>query len=173
MLPYFFLLVHQYFKFSFSIRYSNLINFFWSGRMCLGLYLHHPSMHVTISPFTSLPFLFLKTFFLILYLTFFLLKLSQKQQPLSPALNPRSLPAFPFLSLVFRPYTLSYSHLYTLIYFFLLNLRKKYFSPLKKFFSINKNELFWTESVVCILVYPQFFIILSDLPKRSTFSSHS
>ena len=118
--------------------------------MCLGLHLYHTSMHVIISPFTFLPFLPFKTSpFLIL--SFFLLKLSQNQPLLPLPLNPRSIPLFPFLSFAFRSNPLCHSHLYTLIYFlFLLNFRKKQFFLVEKFLSVDENEIYWTESVVCV-----------------------
>ena len=118
-------------------------------------------LYIRLSQYLALP----------LIISPFLTDIRSKQQP---PLNPRSIPPFPFPSLVFRPYPLYYSHLRTLIYFlYLLNFRKTNFSQLKKFFSINKKEISELNPWFVFLVYSLFhlfFIVLSDLSKISTFS---
>ena len=76
---------------------------------------------------------------------------------------------------------LSYSHLYTLIYYlFLLKFGKKtttIFLSWKKSFSIKKNEIFRTESVVCVhplfhlytLIY-YFFLLMFGKKQQQYFS---
>ena len=61
---------------------------------------------------------------------------------------------------IFREATLFFIHIYTLQSIsFLLNFRKKnlFFSVEKKLFSINKKEMFCTESIVCVFIIYTFF----------------
>ena len=108
--------------------------------------------------------------------TYLMILVSQNQQPLVPPLNPRSLSPSSFFCLLSfdptPPFIFTFLHFYQFL--LLLNCRKKtYFLSWKSSINKKKNkEIFWSESVVCVLVYSLshlFFIILSDLLIISNF----
>ena len=90
---------------------------FRRDKIWLSLYLHHPSMHVPIFLFTSLPFLSLRNSPILLLSLFFSLKLSQSKQPVPPPRDPKSIPFFSVFRLQCLTPFILYFHLYIFIYF--------------------------------------------------------